>query len=47
MIKLNISPISESQVDEDKIKETVLNISPEDAAEKLEYTIRTKLCCNR
>lgn len=47
MIKLNISPISESQVDEDKIKETVLNISPEDAAEKLEYTIKTKLCCNR
>lgn len=45
MIKLDISRISESQMNEMLIKEAVLKISASEAVEKLNYTIKTKLCC--
>ena len=45
MIKLDISKISESQSNEEVIKETVIKISSKEAVEKIEYTIETKLSC--
>ena len=45
MIKLDISKISESHSKEDIIKEAVVGISPEEATEKIQYTINTRLSC--
>lgn len=43
IMKLNISNINIKQPKEQIIKETVMDISPENAVKKLNYTIKTKL----